>query len=180
MSSDPTVAKGIARADDFTCPAMTGTISKPWKVNRIISPAPSQSRLAAGHGGERRAPRRGRRRRGARARGRSFKTVSEVQTRAEMRIPEATIRARTATRPVAKARRARGPPKPRLGAVAFVRPDHHRGRAQERAHVGDPAHEERREVAEGGAGEDHGAAVLVEEAPESGEGQGHGHEGERR
>jgi hypothetical protein len=54
----------------------------------------------------------------------------------------------------------------------------HRGRAQERAHVGHPAHHERGEVAEGGARVDHRPPVLVEAPPEHREEQGHRHQGQ--
>ena len=64
------------------------------------------------------------------------------------------------------------------GSSARVRPDDDRRGAEERAHVGHPADQERHAVAEGGAREDHRAAVLVEAPPERREGERRGQERE--
>src|SRR5262245_57890949 len=55
-------------------------------------------------------------------RGKSFRTVRAVHVRAEIRMPDATRRARLVTRRVAAKRRATGPSRPRAGATAPVRP----------------------------------------------------------
>src|SRR5258708_802000 len=119
---EPTVAMGMAFADDRTWPAMTGTISKPWYANMTVRPARSQetSEVPSVEGaGE---PRKARKTASRARRGRSLRTVNVVQTRAEMEIPEATTRARMVTRAVAERRNASGLVRPREGAVAFVRP----------------------------------------------------------
>ena len=54
----------------------------------------------------------------------------------------------------------------------------HRGGAEERAHVGHPAHQEGHAVPEGGAGEDDRPAVLVEATSQGREGERRGEESE--
>jgi hypothetical protein len=88
-----------------------------------VKPARSQETSELPNGaGEVGEPRKARKTARRARRGRSLRTVSVVQTRAEMEIPEATTRARAVTRAVAQRRKASGLVTPKEGAVAFVRP----------------------------------------------------------
>ena len=172
-TSEPTVAIGTARDEERTWPAITGTISKPWQAKTTMRAARSQPESGAAAAGAGKRPQARAKAPTSSTSGRSLRTVRLVQTRAESRRPDATTAARSVTRSAGAALEARPAAEAEGGQRRARQAHHHRGGAEERADVRDPAHEERHAVAEGGAGEDDGPAVLVEAAAE-------GREGERR
>ena len=177
MTSDPMVASGTENAGRCAWPASTGTISNPWKVKAATSAAAPHE--GSGPARAREAPRRGgragetRNTRASAISGTSFSAVSAVQVRADSReAPRAEQREERGEHGRRRALRRR-PLEADHGPTAVVSPTDHRGRAGDRAHVGDPAHDEGGQGAKGGPREDHRPAILVEPPAEGGESQGH-------
>ena len=75
-------------------------------------------------------------------------------------------------------RMLRGPRDAQPGGESAHQAKHHRRAGDDRAYIGEPAHEEREQLAEGGSGEEHRSAVLVESPGQGSEDESHGHEGE--
>src|SRR5262249_10339748 len=123
-TSEPTVANGTAFFDDRTCPAITGTISKPWYVNIAVSAARAQeiSTRPAALKGEGAAPENPTNARTSASRGRSFSTVSVVQPTAEIEMPEPTTSASPVTSPAFARRSAASLSRPKNGATALTSP----------------------------------------------------------
>ena len=89
-----------------------------------------------------------------------------VQTRAERRSPDATTAASSVTSRAGAARASEAVAHAEPGEDGAGQAHADRRGAEERAHVGHPADQERHALAERGAGEDDRPAVLVEAPPE--------------